>query len=684
MSKKYRYLLSPLKIGNTVIKNRMVYPNASPHFLQGPETFPAESYIAFVSGLARNGAGIVTVAEWDNYPQQRTDAPLPDFSHMQAFDLKDPSVHNYLCFMADEVHFYDSKLLIAAQIKYPEGYDIRTNTLDIIHQVKPPGSKSLTAIPFNSPIKSKKMLPREMIPQVIDEYVEKVKLYQSFGYDGMTIRIEDFLERNKNNRTDDYGGSLENRARFILEIFARIKQELGPDFITEAELAGERPYGYHGGNKLGEGYTVEDLVTFAKLAEGKIDILQLRERDAFRSHPLGFNFKKGEHGTIGYSMAIKAAGCKILTQPIGGFQDPDEIETYLAEGKCDIIGMARAFIAEPEYGIKVFEDRSEDIIPCLWCNLCHGNFKPPWTSVCSVNPLLGIEYKLKRLIKEPGPAKKVAVIGGGPAGMRAALEAAKRGHSVTLYEKSGVLGGQLLHSDSYSFKWPIRDYKNWLIRSIKKAGVKVILNTAPTPELIKSGGFDAVIAATGAKANLPSSIKGLKDAKGAALYPTCIDIFGKESRLGKKVIMVGGSETGIETAMYLAENGHDVTVLTRQDELAKDASHLHYITMSYMKLDSEGVGHSAAAWEKYDNLKGILKVTTKSVAGKKVTYAGSDGVEHTIEGDSVVICGGMSPRVDEALAYADSAEKFFIVGDANGCGNLQRCNSDAYSKACMI
>jgi len=678
---KYPHLLSPVRIGNTVIKNRMVYPNASPHMLQGPETFPSDSYIAFVSGLARNGAGIITVAEWDNYPAQREPHIFPDNPHMQAWDLKDPSVHNYLSMMADEVHFYGGKLIIAARIVIPEGYEFGR---DIAGNPHPAPSDAPSSKYFNSPVKPKKMLPIEMIPQVIDKYVETLKLYQSFGYDGFTVRIEEFLEKNKNSRTDKYGGSFENRARFILEIFETVKKELGADFITEAEMAGERPYGYHGDCRLGEGYSVEDMVEFAKLAEGKIDILQLREKDAFLSHPMGFNFKKGEHKTIEYSMAVKAAKCNIITEPVGGFHDPEEIERYIAEGKCDMIGMARTFIADPEYGKKLYDGLSEDIVPCLLCNLCHGNFRPPWISVCSVNPLLGYEHKLNRIIDEPGESRKVAVIGGGPAGMKAALVAAERGHKVTLYEKSGELGGALVHSDYFSFKWPVRDFKNWLIRSLIKAGVNIVLNTAPTPEQIQAGGFYAVIAATGAQAVLPSNIEGLRDKVGKALYPTCIDIIGNEAELGKKVVVVGGSETGVETAMYLAENGHDVTILTRQDELAKDASPLHYITRTFIKVNAEGVGRPAAAWEQYDNLRSILKVTTKSVKNNNVTYVDSAGQEHTIESDSVVICGGMSPCVDEALAYSRCADKFFIIGDCNKAGTIQRCMRDAYSKASMI
>jgi hypothetical protein len=137
--------------------------------------------------------------------------------------------------------------------------------------------------------------------------------------------------------------------------------------------------------------------------------------------------------------------------------------------------------------------------------------------------------------------------------------------------------------------------------------------------------------------------------------------------------------------MYLCDNGHDVTVLTRQKSIGHDCSRLHYITMAFVGPDPEtGKTSMRPAWEKYDNLKGIVSVTTKKVDGGKVTYIDGTGSEHTIEADSVVLCGGMNPCIDEALAFADTAVQFFVIGDANGCGNLQRCNRDAFSKASQI
>ena len=405
MSYRYDALLSPIKIGDTVIKNRTMYPNASPHFLQGPETYPADSFTTFMGGLARNGAAIITLAEWSN-PNQRK-SPVEDAKRMQNFDYTDPGTYNYFTQMADDVHFYGSKLLVCTDLSYPDGYSFDGRAFG------PPGMMR------GEPPKA---LPKEMMPEVIETFLRKVQLFADFGYDGIAMRVEMLL--NPNGRDDEYNGPMKNRVRFLHETLEAVKKRFGRNFIVELCVAGEQPNGYTGGQK---GYTLEDTIAFAKCMEDVADILQLRESDMCKSHPTGFTFRKGEHETIRYSMAIKAAGCKILTEPVGGFQDPEEINAYIAEGKCDMIGMARAFMADPEYGKKLYEGRGEDVVPCLWCNKCHGTMSAPYMTFCSVNPVQGIAHKVGKMLDAETTPRKVAVIGGGPVGMKAELQVAHPG-----------------------------------------------------------------------------------------------------------------------------------------------------------------------------------------------------------------------------------------------------------------
>lgn len=666
---RYPNLLSPIMVGGQIIKNRLAYPNASPHFLQGPETFPAEGYRAFAANLAKNGAAIVNFAEWANYPEQRNGPMDMDMTHMQAFDMTDPAVHNYVSQMCEEVHFYGSKIIVTSNLVYPDGYSLY-------------GGRG-----FGPGAKPTEKIPLEKMGEVIDLTVAHLRRYKNLGYDGVSFRCDMFLTPG-GQRDDEYSGAtVEGRTRLFHEVCAALKQQLGKGFLINAVIAWEQNNGYGGNARMGMGYTEEDSMEFCRLFDDVVDILEVREHDVCKSHPTGYCFTQGDHPAVDFCEKAKKAGIKMLMMPIGGFQEPDEMERYLVEGKCDMFGMARGFMADEEYGKKLYEGRGEDITPCLKCNKCHGVILPdpvPWTSVCAVNPLMGLGHKIHRLVEDTTKPKKVAVIGGGPAGMRAAIYAAERGHDVTLFEKSGYLGGQLVHSDYFSFKWPIKNFKNWLVDQLGKAGVKVMMNTEPTRQMISAGGYDAVLAATGAKVNIPD-IPGLKDENGDLKpgYMSCMDTCGREAELGKHVVIVGGSEVGMETAMYLCENGHDVTVLTRQGKLGHNASGLHYVTMAFVKAGPNGEARNAAAWEAYDNLKGITGAETVKVDGNTVTYKTAEG-EKTITGDSVVICGGMTPLTAEAMGYAGLTTEFYAIGDCNGAGNLEVCNREAYSRAMLL
>lgn len=656
----YSHLLSPVTIGNVTLKNRISSPDASLHLLQGPETFPADGYRAWVIQMAKSCAYMV-MSPWYN-PTQRT-IGMADSVRMQNFDMEDPSVSNYFSKMCDDIHFYGSKILISTipfRLPWPQGYN-----LDGQGGMFLPGQ----------PVEPKEALPAERMGELVENYVNYVANYKTFGYDGVSLNISMLIGKNRNHRTDEYGcDTPENAARLPKLLFGAIKQRLGRDFITEAYVYGE----------MDHIYSKEFMAAVVKELEDVVDIVSIKEKDAATNHPTGFQFQKGQHTCFTYAKAIRDTGAKVLVGVNGGFQDPEELDGYLAEGKCDLIAMARGLFADEEYMEKCLTGRGEDIVPCIWCNKCHGTMTPPWISFCSVNPRLGIDPMLLKTLPEGHSSKKTAVIGGGPIGMRAAIMAAQQGHQVTLFEQTDYLGGQLKHSDYVSFKWPLRDYKNYLVRQLRKNGVTVRMQTKATPELLEQEGFEAVIAATGAVPNIPAFAQ---DAEGKLLpgLKTCLDVFGHEAELGKRVVIVGGSETGVETGMHLCELGHKVTVLTRQFELAHDASHLHAITMAIVTYDPEDHHEIIkCAWEKYPNFRGIVHASTTAVTPTSVTYLDQDGVSHRLEADSVVICGGMKAQRDEALAFYGSAPRFFMTGDCEKVANLQAGNRSAMGKVAQL
>lgn len=225
----------------------------------------------------------------------------------------------------------------------------------------------------------------------------------------------------------------------------------------------------------------------------------------------------------------------------------------------------------------------------------------------------------------------------------------------------------MLHADYANFKWPIRRFRDYLERQLEKQGVTVHLGTEATPEGIRAIGYDAIIAAVGAVPKKPR-VQGADSSD----VLTHVSVFGREHALGKHVIVVGGSESATETALYLAQSGHQVTILTRRERLATDAQFSHYYS---------GLEH---ALREQKELRPVTCAKTVAVTDKTVTYLDRDGVEHTVVGDNVVACGGMRALQQEAVAFAECADQFFAIGDCNRVGNIHTCTRSAFSAAMQI
>lgn len=691
---EYKNLLKPLVIGKTVLKNRLLSSNALPHFLQGPETWLNDPIMIYQANIAKNAA-VVTIGSWTQADQHKG-GRRGDSVHFPSFDMSDPSVDNSLALYCDVLHMYGTKATISLMLPSPSGYDVSDGPGGGGFMMGgPPGGAgdpndddTPPPQPFggfggggdgpdedmmkemmermNAP---KKAITREMMDELIKKAIEDCKFWKDIGFDGISIHMAyqgplcaKFLSPLTNKRTDEFGGSVENRARFPLMLCEAIKKELGEDFIIEALVSGKEAEG---------GITIEDTVAFAKLAEGKIDILQLRGGDGDEAHPTTFNSTIVPI-TLEVAEAVKKSGAKIVVAPIGGLQNAELAEQWIAEGKMDMMAAARAFVCEPDYVKKLQEGRGEDIIPCIRCNKCHGlSMNGPWISVCSVNPRMGIDHIADRLFQPAERVKNVAVIGAGPAGMYAAITLADRGHKVTVFERGSKPGGQLVHSDYASFKWTIKSFNDWLAAQCRKKGVELRLDADTSPEAIKAGGFDTVVAATGAEPNIPD-IPGLTKADGSLADNvfTPMSVFGGADKLGQNVVVVGGSEIGCETGMYIAETGRNVTVVTRQSRLAPSAQRVHY------GLPALG----------YHGLRQKLSCTTVKVEDGQITYVNYKGTEKTLPCDSVVISGGMNPRYEQALSYYNCAPEFYIAGDCagNGDGSIQKALRSAYGVACQI
>jgi len=665
--KKYPNLLSPLKVGNVVLKNRLIASPSRPPFIQGPEPYPSDALISHYAKKAKT-ASVVTCTCLNDMPLPESHEIKPslsdymnktskvDITHEIEIDIYNAKCQHYISQMVDAIHFYGSKASLFIIPDFPMGYDVSA------------GVPALTVIGVGDggAGQTGREIPAEMLNAIADDYaLQALVAKRDMGFDMAFLHMAyrgflpaRFLSPLTNMRTDEFGGSLENRVRFPFMICDRIKKVCGQDFLIEVCISGVDP--------SPDGWTMEDTVNFARLAEGRIDLLQLRSAEIDPQHPTGFNPERTPF--LYMAEAVKQSGARVATVAIAGFQDLDSCEEVIASGKTDMIAMARALTCDPEYGRKAYEGRGEDVVPCIRCNKCLiSSNADPYVNVCSVNPSWGLWHTMDKMIDQPAKKMKIAVVGGGPAGMEAALVAEGRGHSVTLFEKSGALGGQLNHTDHVSFKWPLRNFKNYLVRQIQKSNVKVFLNTETTVEMLNKQDYDVVLAAVGSEPIVPP-IPGVKD--GNAVF--ALDVYGNEDSLKDDVVIIGGGEVGVETGMHLAEKGHKVILLEMQDKLAPETAPMHYYSM-FME-----------ACHKQKNLSYILKARCTKIDKDKVSYTDADGAAHEIKAGSVVIAAGMRPRIDHAMAFSRAGNLFYIIGDCNKVGNVQKAMRSAFCIASMI
>ena len=662
MNHRYSHILSPVRVGGLVLKNRLINSKCIAEGLQGPATWPTEETINFAASLAKNGASIVTCAPGifrDHDPRQ-----------MFTSDFNMENRHTKRCFrrMIDRIHAYGSVASASTMIYVPTDKGI-SDIYDFS------GIPEIMLRPSPECILGRdgKVLPAMTVEEIhafIERFSSRCKELQNIGFDMVNIYMSygtSILAKSLspvfNQRKDEYGGSFENRARLTLELFRAIKDKCGKDFPIEIQISGEED------SPLG--YRVEDFIRYCKLCEGLVDIFQIRAPTGDLTHASHYVYDKEEPVNLKYARAFKEAGIKGLCAPVGGFQDLDLIEKFIAEGQTDLVCMARPFICDEEYGIKLLEGRGEDVRPCIHCDNCHQAY-------CAVNPKIGLQEVMPHMFDEPRWEKKVAVIGGGPAGMEAAITAARRGHQVTLFEASDSLGGQLRHADYLPCKWSLTDLKNYLIREMDKAGVEVRLNTPAEPDMLSD--FDAIIAATGAKAKeAPMPV-----AEGVKVW-TPMDVFGHEAELGENVVIVGGAMTAVDTAFYLMDHGHKVTMLTRNREAGHDYNaHNRNAFKAFMNGHKDLTVISNATTDSVEN--GVVNYTqTFGAPQGGMPMGGPDMPEMpgpkmempkgpqepprtekgTVKFDSIVISAGRDALVEEAFRFAGIAPEFYLAGDCN-------------------
>ncbi len=642
MVNKYPNLLSPIKVGNTMLKNRVITAPTTLHSASNGEQYPTGEAIAHFAGRAKGGAAMVTCAGVSFVPTE-------DDGIHASWDLYRSNSLNALAHLAECIHFYGAKasMELGGGGMTGGGYAVSDGALLINGQ---PGRE----------------MPEQEIHRLVKCYADAAAALREAGFDavflhfGHGLQIGQFLSPLTNKRSDEYGGSLKNRARYPRMAIEAIRERIGMDMLIEMRISG---------SELEEGgISIEEAIAFTEMVQDKIDLVHVscgmhNPKWMTVTHPCSF---LPPIPNVYLAEAFKKSGrIKIPVVTIGGIQDLDEAEKIIADGRADIVSVARGFIADPELVNKAYEGRNDDVTPCIKCMRCHDSTVFGHKYVCSVNPEIGMEHVLPTMIKPPGAKKKVAVIGGGPAGMKAALTAAERGHDVTLYEKSSSLGGKLKFSDYVSFKYSLKNFKDYLIHQVEKSAVRLKLNAEATPDLLKNENYNEIIVAIGAEPIVPS-ITGIYG-KNVVL---ATDTFGNEQELGNKIAVIGGGQVGCETALHLAKEGKNVTIIEMLPELAPDASITHRIEL-LLELGRE------------KNLQYITSAKCTKAAENNVTYmVGNDTKE--IEADSIIIAAGMKPNFSEAMEFTGIAVKFTGIGDCVRARTVENAIKDAYYAAVNI
>jgi 2,4-dienoyl-CoA reductase-like NADH-dependent reductase (Old Yellow Enzyme family)/thioredoxin reductase len=658
------HLLSPLRIRNKMLKNRIIHTQSPNFTMQGPENYPADTLRNHYLNMAKNAAIVTMTTMFGSYPKKyitKADGfedwlyeAVYSWQHIGNDKWEDiPPVWNYVERMIDDIHTEGSLILCSTRpntVAAGGGNNIFVGPGEVSGQNGIIGmQKAAEALAKRQGTSGRSGGMPGQASQSVADIVKEAKECEDLGYDVYQTRSTDRATLE----------AIRNSTGLIIMVY-----------LSYAAFGTSKEQSYVG-IRYPNQPTAEELekaVEDVRKIEGLADFVFLR---AGSEHPNSFCQDQDKPWTLAYSEAIKNAGLKILTCSGAGFHDPVQNDQFIAEGKTDMVGMATPLFADGELVKKVAAGRADDVIPCYQCHDCHAisMLKGPHNAKCDVNPKWGTPaYKLQS-ITAPLMKKKVAVIGGGPAGMKAAITAAERGHRVTIFEKDAALGGLIKFSDYSQWRWNMKVFKDYLIHQVNKLGVDVKLKTAATPAMIKAGGFDTVLVATGAEV-VNSKMKGA-DAGNVFNILTC---YSNKQALGQNVVMIGAGKLGTEAAIGIAKDGHKITVLAPGDEMidAEDAG-------------PHNVGNQERIYKNHPNLKYFMKTSVKDITGGKVTYTDEKGAENSIQADSIVLWSGLKPRMDEAEKFMGSADEVLILGDCTGaCGRIHSTIRSAFFVASQV
>ncbi|MFC1822822.1 FAD-dependent oxidoreductase [Thermodesulfobacteriota bacterium] len=517
-------------------------------------------------------------------------------------------------------------------------------------QTKPASIKGMQPVaPSPIPCKFLNVMPRELstseVEAIIRKFIEAAVRVKTAGYDGVELHgghgylIAQFMSPASNQRKDRYGGGLHQRMAFPLEIIQGIREELGRHFPLLFRFSAEEFV--EGGRELEESKEVARI-----LEEAGVDVLDVSagSYDSIKTmiEPMSY----GQAWKIYLAESIKEV-VNIPVIGVGVIRTPDVAEGVLKDGKVDFVAMGRALLADPYWPQKAREGRDKEIIPCISCNVgCLGEsiFRDLHIR-CSVNPLTGRERLREKLVSAI-EKKKVFVLGGGAAGMMAALTAKQRGHQVTLFEKDGQLGGQLRLAARPPEKGKIEWFRDYLLNQMEQQKIEVRLGNTATSETIIQGRPDVVIVATGAVPFVPE-ISGIETQSICTAWEV---LEGKEEVKDKVVVVAGGGTVGCETALYLATGKNKVIIAEMLDDLALDMDPINRMELLEKIKDS--------------NIQVLLGRKLKRIEQGSVILSRQETENEQVKTDLVVLALGSSSKDDLSPELEGKIKEVYTVGDS--------------------
>ncbi|MFA6411065.1 MAG: FAD-dependent oxidoreductase [Syntrophales bacterium] len=621
----FKHLFTPIKIGNMEVRNRIVMLPITTGYSESDETI-GNRFINFFKERAKGGAGLIIIPF----------SPVPAGSPVEPGLFDDrfiPGVRR----LTAEIHAHGAK---AASQLIASYHVMFKDSVPGVVGPSPVMNRIMRVIP--------RALSIDEINYIVDEYGKSARRAREGGFDAVEILVgggyllNRFLSPITNKREDEYGGSLEKRMRMILEVIENVRREAGDDFPIGVRLNIEE--------QMVGGHTVEDSMIVAQALE-RAGVSIINAYTGWHESPVPTIAPSLPPGAFAYLAEKIKGSVSIPVIAANRINGPLVAEKILADGKADLVGMGRALLADPELPNKAREGRMDEIVPCIACSNCLAEIMSMYRSwgkgaatFCTVNPCAGKEGE--HVLEPAWKRKKVFVIGGGPAGMEAAMTAAARGHQVTMFEKENELGGWLRVGCLPPHKDEIGQLNKSLAVRTQKAGVQIRLNSKDTPRAIADGKPDVLILALGAQPLLPN-IPGVK---GANVLMAEDLLTGRKNASGS-VIIIGGGLVGCETAEFLSEKGKDISTITVIEMRERMADNISPTSRPFFlaRLKKAGIRMKTGVT--------VKKITDKGI---KVTQQGTSGF---IEGDNVVLAVGLKSEPKLVEGYKGKAPEVYSIGD---------------------